>query len=180
MNNITEYLSMNNKTIEDFENVTHILRDSLLDQKDLLNKVIEVLEYFKVPDEVIDEIDAYTLAEVTNYFLGNNIQFDLDNVPTTIEINNRVYVANKWDEVVLKGRFLSKAFNKIESKDFSSYVLALIFKDEQLTNTEHLDETHIQYKQKLFKELSYMDYAPYILHIIQEIIKANQTILNDK
>lgn len=179
--NITEYIKIENLNILQFEKIKMILNDKTKQDNafTLLNKIIEILEYLKVDDEIIDSITAKDVADFVNYYRNDKYEFDLENVTTEIEIKGRKYVCEEGLNVEIKGRMLGKLFSEMTNENFDSYLLALIFKDVDLTDNEHKDEAHIRYKQSLFKELRYVDYAPYIIKISNDIITANVSIVKN-
>jgi hypothetical protein len=64
------------------------------------------------------------------------------------------------------------------SKDagYISQIVAIMFKREDLSNTEHYAEAHLKHKAKLFKELKANIAIPYLTFIAQKI---NQQTKNE-
>ena len=68
----------------------------------------------------------------------------------------------------------TKMIEKIALRKDKSYVsemLAVMFKREDLSNTEHYTDAHIKHKAKLFKQLSADISVPYLLFITNKINK---------
>ena len=70
----------------------------------------------------------------------------------------------------------AKDIGKIESwiKTDNKWVLkaiAILFKREDLSNTEHYTDAHINHKMELFKDLLIKDFIFYILYIQDKLIK---------
>jgi len=55
-----------------------------------------------------------------------------------------------------------------------AYMLAVIFKREDLTKTEHYDNAHLKLKEKLFSKLPAAVAVPYVTYIGKELAKAMQ------
>lgn len=129
---------------------------------DNITKFFEVFEFIGVPNEVLDSLNQkefYEAVKAYNDFI----------MPTEVvkefEVNGRKYLSFDGDEFELKARDISLIEQAQLKNDghFPSWVAAIILKDEQLTNTEHRDWTHIKYKAEQFrKHLTAGDVAPLV------------------
>lgn len=88
----------------------------------------------------------------------------------SIEVNNRTYVAHDG-EYSIKVRDLKHLERRVNESptDYMAYWMAVIFKDDQLTKTEHYDNAHLKHKEKMFKEQPASVALPYVTHIAKEI-----------
>lgn len=158
--------SLTEWTIGEYENIITILSD---DKLDFIDKYIKVLELLGLPDEVLDKLGDDEFFEIVQNILDNNID---NNFKKEFELHGYTYRAYEGDEYKLSVRDMAKIENIIKSDDVKlSRILAVIFKREDLTNTEHYDKAHLDYKAKIFKELNADIVIPYILLIEKKMVK---------
>jgi hypothetical protein len=158
--------SLTEWTIGEYENIINILSD---DKLDFIDKYIKVLELLGLPDEVLDKLGDDEFFEIVQNILDNNID---NNFKKEFELHGYTYRAYEGDEYKLSVRDMAKIENIIKSDDVKlSRILAVIFKREDLTNTEHYDKAHLDYKAKIFKELNADIVIPYILLIEKKMVK---------
>jgi hypothetical protein len=155
--------------LKEFEGVYNALNDGNLSA---FEKYFKVFEVMGVPSDYLDAIDDTELIELIKAF--NDITVTNPEPIKTIEINGRTYVAYEGDEF----KFSAKDLVEIEKaakrgvKNFPSYCLAVIFKDEQLTPTEHRTSAHINHKAEIFADNLSADFAiPYLSLIAKRTLK---------
>lgn len=176
---IKPYLSLENMTIGEYEKVSTIIKKKINKESDIINKLIDILEYKKCPDELIDAITQKEVLNFGQYFSEDVINFD--ETTDEIVVNDRIYKADlPYDEFELKGRYLALALEKVNDDDFYSWCLAIIFKDVELTRTEHFTDAHIKHKKDLFKILPYKLYAPWVIKVINSSILTNVEALKQR
>jgi hypothetical protein len=156
-----------------------------------LNKIVNIMSFpdlvltekfeaiFKVlglPDNDMDANAMIDLIKNFNVFKAKNIQLQNE-----IEMKGYKYVAFEGKEFKFKAKeliCLEKEIQKNrikiaqgkETGNLVSYILALIFKREDLTNNEHYENLHLELKAKLFEDHVKADFAiPYINLISKNI-----------
>lgn len=115
---------------------------------------VAILKAYRVPDEVINELDIVEMAELTREF----IQYTGEEYGAVeqVEVKGIIYRATVVnDDFKLKPdamKILEKAVR--QKKHVVSTVAALVFLKDGLTDKEHFVEAHVEVKRKLFsKEL---------------------------
>lgn len=155
--------------LKEFEGVYNALNNDKLSG---FEKYFKVFEVMGVPSEYLDAIDDEELLELIKAF--NDIKVNNPIPAKSIEISGRNYVAYEGDEF----KFSAKDLVEIEKAakrgvtNFPSYCLAVIFKDDQLTPTEHRTSAHINHKASIFAENLSADFAiPYLSLIAKRTLK---------
>jgi hypothetical protein len=174
------------------ENETFELRNEA-NEIDLheLNKLVTIMSYpdlvltekfeaiFKVLGMPENDMNADSMVELIknfNVFKTKSIQ-----LKSEIEFKGYKYVAFEGKEFKFKAKELICLEKEIQKNKFKlannqtpsnivSYILAIIFKRDDLTNNEHYENVHLELKAKLFEENVKADFAlPYINLISQNI-----------
>lgn len=158
-------------TIEQLDKLNHITRREDLDN---IEKYIEKFTYLGVPEEEFDDMD---FSDFKNYIK----EFESSTVPTDkvteIEIEGYKYIA---PEVVgVKDLGLIEKVWKSKIETFSSEMMAVIFKREDLSKTEHYTPAHLKHKAKLFKEQKASLAMPYIVDVLTQLTKTAEKISNE-
>jgi len=155
------------------------------------NKIVTIMSYpdlvltekfeaiFKVLGMPENDMDADSMVDLIknfNVFKNKNIQLQSE-----IEMKGYNYVAFGGTEFKFKAKELIQLEKEIQKNKFKlvnnqppsnivSYILAIIFKREDLTNNEHYENLHLELKAKLFEDNVKADFAlPYINLISQNI-----------
>lgn len=138
-----------------------------------LERYWNVFELMGVPEEVMNKINQEDFIKLISEF--NNITVDNDSPLKEFDINGRTYSAYEGEEFQFMGRdlvMIEKA-SVNQKNNYCSYCLAVIFKDNKLTTTEHYTTAHIQHKAHLFAEhLTAYDSLPYLTLIAKRVIKS--------
>jgi len=119
-------------------------------------RIIELLGDKGLSD-VIDEDGVVSIVENVNF---TNVR---NEIPETVNVNGREYAATLKDgKLKLSGKDLAM-IERSAKKGGTWAVLgfAIIYKDSELSNTEHYTEAHIKHKADLFgKHLTAKEGAP--------------------
>jgi len=155
--------------LKEFEGVYNALNNDNLSG---FEKYFKVFEVMGVPSDYLEAIDDEELMELIKAF--NDIEVSNPIPAKSIEIGGRNYVAYEGEEF----KFSAKDLVEIEKAakrgvtNFPSYCLAVIFKDDQLTPTEHRTSAHINHKASIFADNLSADFAiPYLSLIAKRTLK---------
>jgi len=92
-----------------------------------------------------------------------------------ITVNGRKYsVDTEKGEIVLRAKDL-KAIEDVASKGgaWASKAIAVVYKDDLLTDNEHYDKAHLKHKTKIFEEHIMADVASPIMFQLNKVIMEN-------
>jgi hypothetical protein len=157
---------VNELTIGEYEKITYFLNGS----GDFFDKWFSILEYLGLPKHVIDDVDANELIEIINTI---NLS-DVDAVfISEIEIKGFIYKCEMKEngEPRITGKIF-KLLEKVSKKDYYiADIMAILFKREDLSDVEHYDMSHIDYKATLFRGEKAAISIPYILLIADRYVK---------
>jgi hypothetical protein len=152
-------------TVNEFEHISKILNNSQIDN---VEKYCQVLEFLGMSDQIINELTDEEFYEIIRAF---TYEPEYSKMTPTIECDGRKYRAYEDEgELILKVKdlnYIEKAAKN--EKNYLSKILAIVFKQEELTATEHYTPAHIAYKAELFGKLNAQQMAPYILTITNKI-----------
>jgi hypothetical protein len=155
-------------TITEFEKVSSFMNDTAVLK---LEKYISIFEYLGLPEDVWDdmEIEEFTKA-VDDFNEPHNNKLDFQ---PTIEIDGYTYRAftDEFKVTIKDMKHIESAVKK-DKAAWMAYSLAVIFKREDLTKTEHYDQAHLKQKAKLFKDLKAAIAIPYVNFVGQELNSA--------
>jgi len=154
-------------TIGQFEIATKILND---DKVTYIERYLDLLEALKIPQDFINSISDDELFDIIKSFQEKSIDIPLG-LKRTIEISGFNYSAYKeGEEFNIKARDLSLIEKAFSNKGtYFSGVLAVIFKRDDLSATEHYTQAHLKYKSDLFKELLAIEFYQYIVWITKKL-----------
>jgi hypothetical protein len=161
-------------TIGEFETFTGIINNPEFDE---IEKYFEIFKFFGVSEEVLDEMETKEFFNIVREY-GNKtaIQEEITNKINEITINGRSYKSFESGEefkIKVKDMKLIESFIKKDSSKYIGELMAVIFKDTQLTNTEHYTDAHIKHKATLFRSNVKADIAiPYVAYFSQNIINS--------
>lgn len=169
-------------SLGEYESILTIINSTDEDFEKYANLLVSV----GLPIEVVDNLEIKDFMSVLKQFTQSfdDISQYTSNFSKTIEIGNKIYTSYTDDEFKLKVKEL-KLIEKFITRNPNAYlseIIAVVFKDNDLTNTEHYTDAHIRHKAKLFREHVTLDIAlPYIIYFSKEILN-NITVeinLND-
>ena len=155
--------------LHEFNKIHNILS---IDKLGHFEKYTEVFKVLGVPEDVIDAMEIEQFVELIKMF--NDIARPSNETTQSFEIDGYTYTAYTGDEF----KFTAKDLVMIERGfkqgvgSVPAFILAVVFKRDDLTKKEHYDPTHINHKAKLFSEHLYMDVAlPYLGLVTKRVIK---------
>jgi hypothetical protein len=167
---------VNEFTIGEFEQITNILNNSELDE---LEKYYEIFIVTGLSEEILEELEIKKFLELIRLFLEES-EFNFSNLEKVKEfsINNRIYRAYE-DEFKLKVKEMKliEKYIKKNEKQTLSYILAILFKDIELTENEHYVEAHINHKANLIRENITANIAvPYISYFSEKFVNVFENL----
>lgn len=155
-------------TVSEFEEVAAIQQDQTLDY---LEKQIKVFTTLGVPEEVLDEMGVVEFKQHVKTF--NDVE--PKEYPFLPEVEVEGYVYKAFDEEFkLPVRDLKHIESKVKKSPtkYMAFMLAVIFKREDLTKAEHYDNAHLKHKEELFGKLPAAVAVPYVQQIGKELSNA--------
>lgn len=160
--------SSNEFSIGLFEEMNTILQDKKLGEYERYSKVFILLG---IPEDVLDEFDAFAFKTLVEEFRGEG--FKVTDFQKEIVINGRTYVGYIDEpKITVKDMNLIEKRLAVHQNKQISNLLAVIFKDDQLTKTEHYDKAHLDHKANIFRDEVTLDIAiPYITMFSQKLMK---------
>ena len=156
-------------SIEQFETITDINNDPNLDP---IDKHLKVFAYLGIPESEFWDYDVADFVNVVKEF--NSLEQKEYATVEEIELENYTYRA----EMRLTVRD-TKMIEKValhKQKGYVSEMLAIMFKRDDLTATEHYTDAHIKHKAKLIRKLTANVAIPYLMFIAEKI---SQQVKND-
>lgn len=166
-------------TIGEFEKVTSIL---LEDTEFYFDRWLKVIEFLGVPTDIVDDIDLDELSQlIKNIKVSDVEEMYIDK----IVIDGYTYTAYNKEEMN-KPRITGKVIKLVESimisnpKECVGDIMAIFFKRDDLSNTEHYDKAHLKHKAKIFRNNISSNVAiPYIMLVSDRFMKnINSLLLN--
>lgn len=167
-------------SLEMFEKVSEILGEAVVPPnmksgafkyESEIDKYCDVLEAAGLPLGVVEEMELEEFMEAVKNWCSH--------VPEPypmikeFELNGRTYQAFEGEEYKLpvKDGRLIENYAKQNPKKYLAEMLAVIFKDTQLTKNEHFENSHIKRKANIFrKELKGSVAVPYAMLIAKKIL----------
>ena len=153
--------------IQQFENITSI---HAINELDAIEKHLKVFEVLGLNESDFEDTTIEQFRQYVKEF--NNIKGKPE-LKSTIEIDGYNYTAFEGDEFKLSVRdtkHIEKVLNS-KHKGYLSEMLAILFKRDDLTKTEHYDSTHIKHKAKMIRELKADLVVPFLVEIGQKLAK---------
>lgn len=156
---------VNELTIGEYEKINYFLNGD----SDFFDKWFSILDFLGLPKSVIDDLDANEMISIIKSI--NLSEIDSVYVPE-IEIGGYLYKCEMKDDVP---RITGKTFKFIEKVCKKDYyiadIMAILFKRVDLSDVEHYDMNHIDYKASLFRKEKAAICIPYILLIADRYVK---------
>lgn len=155
--------------ISEYESVSTLLNNSELDEFD---KYYQLFILLGVDEDILDNLDTIEFFDIIKTYLNNN----LSTGPLTKElvVNGRTY--QSFDEkfyINVRDMKAIERFIKNNPDVFIGELMAILFKDVELSKTEHYIDAHIKHKAKLFRENITLDIAiPFIGYFSKDLISS--------
>ena len=151
-------------TIEQFEAITDINNNKEIDPVD---RHLQIFEYLGIPEKEFFDFDIAEFIDIVKEF--NSAQDPMQNqeAVTILELDGFTYTA----ELKLTVRE-TKLIEKIaihKQKGYISDMMAVMFKADHLTNTEHYAEAHLKLKSKHIRKLKAEICIPYIMFVANKV-----------
>ena len=151
-------------TIEQFENITELSANSTIDP---IDKYLQIFGSLGLEESLFFDVDIADFIEFTNQF--NTIP-EVD-YPTISQIELAGYSYTAEMRLTVRDTKLIEKIALHKNKGYISEILAIMFKRDDLTTTEHYAEAHLKLKAKMIKELKANIAMPYLLFIAKKITK---------
>lgn len=160
--------TMDELTIEQFEEITEIANDKDLDNIDRHLRIFASLGIAET--EFFDYDVADFIAIVKDFNVTPNPDY-----PTieTIELDGYNYTAEM--KLTVRDTKLIERIAISKPKGYISDLLAVLFKRDDLTKAEHYADAHLKLKAKHIRKLKASLAIPYVLFIAQKINKQVET-----
>lgn len=154
-------------TIGEYEKISSIINNDELDQ---IDKYSQFFVELGIPQDVMDDLNTIEFFNIIKSYTSD--KFELGEFQQTIEINGRTYKAfNEEFFLNVKDMKAIEKYVKINPNSFVGELMAIVFKDVDLTKTEHYADAHIRHKAKLFREHVTFDVAvPYVGYFSKELL----------
>jgi hypothetical protein len=156
-------------TIEQFEVITELSNNKELDAVD---KHLQIFASLGLAESEFYDVDVADFIEYTNQF--NNIP-EID-YPTISQIELAGYNYTAEMKLTVRDTKLIEKIAINKPKGYISDVLAIFFKRDDLTSTEHYAEAHLKLKAKMIKELKANVAIPYLLFITKKLAKQVEAV----
>jgi hypothetical protein len=142
--------SLDEITIKEFNKITNIIGED----DEFFSSWLDILEILGVPNDILDILDIDTLLKIIKEF--NLTKSDKLTILKEIEIDGYTYRLYEGDEFKITVRISSLVEDVIKNNpnNFISVLMATLYKRIDLTNKEHTDKSHIEYKTKLFENIT--------------------------
>jgi len=151
-------------TVEQFEVITELSNNKELDAVD---KHLQIFASLGVAESEFYDVDVADFIEFTNQF--NTIP-EIE-YPTISQIELAGYSYTAEMKLTVRDTKLIEKIAIHKPKGYISDVLAIFFKRDDLTSTEHYADAHLKLKAKLIKELKANIAIPYLLFITNKLAK---------
>ena len=156
-------------TIEQFEAITEINNDPNLDP---IDKHLKVFAYLGIPESEFWDYDVADFVVMVKDFNS----MDQKDFPVVEELELDGYIYRAEMRLTVRDTKMIEKIALHKVKGYISEMLAIMFKREDLTPTEHYTDAHIKQKAKLIRKLNANISIPYIMFIANKI---GQQVKND-
>lgn len=136
---------INELTLDQFTYISAVLDGD----EDNIDKWIKIIEFLGVKPEDMDELDGFTFLELVKEFNSlTDYQPNSQELIESIQVGNHTYTASQT--ITVRDMALIEKYIKENQTLYLPYVVAILYKNEILSKTEHTDQSHIKHKAKLF------------------------------
>ena len=156
-------------TIEQFEAITEINNDPNLDP---IDKHLKVFAYLGIPESEFWDYDVADFVVMVKDFNS----MEQKDFPVVEELELEGYIYRAEMRLTVRDTKMIEKIALTKPKGYISEMLAIMFKREDLTPTEHYTDAHIKQKAKLIRKLNANISIPYIMFIANKI---GQQVKND-
>ena len=155
--------------LKEFEDLWNVINDKSLGGSE---RMLVAFNKLGISEE---EIDLMTKEQ----FIENSIElkkseYNDELPPAEIEVKGRKYIANIDEDLIISARdvIAIERLAKHSAGRFPSSVMAVIYKDAELTKNEHFTDAHIKHKASLFRDEFPAKYAiPLLVRVARETVK---------
>ena len=160
-------------TVEQFEVITELSNNKELDAVD---KHLQIFASLGLAESEFYDVDVADFIEFTNQF--NTIP-EIE-YPTISQIELAGYSYTAEMKLTVRDTKLIEKIAIHKPKGYISDVLAIFFKRDDLTSTEHYADAHLKLKAKLIKELKANIAIPYLLFITNKLAKQVEDVTTEE
>lgn len=164
-------------TIGEFEDICIILNSDKLTKMDKWSKVFK---YLGIPEEVIDEFDAFDFIEIIKQF--NIFDEQSDEYVKELFIDEKKYILyyEKF-KITVKENTLIESYIQKNSEKYIGELMAILYKLEDTDKNIWYDNAHIKFKAKQFREKVTIDNVlPIIKYLSKKLVKETDVIFEDE
>jgi hypothetical protein len=149
----------------EFERVSVTISDENIDY---IDSYLSVLSTLGLTD---DELNSVTIDDLKEFVKSFDMKIIDDVLIDKFELNGYTYTAYT-DEFVMKAKDLGLIEKRAVKTPhmFFAYAIAVLFKRDDLSNTEHYDDGHLKYKESLIGSMSVVQFLPYISLVLKKEI----------
>jgi hypothetical protein len=154
-------------TVQQFEDITSVHAQQDLDA---IEKHLKVFELFGLTE---NDFENTTIEQFKMYVKEFNNIKGKPELQSSIEMDGYKYTAFEGEEFKLSvkdTKHIEKVMNS-RHKGYISEMLAILFKRDDLTKTEHYDSAHIKHKAKQIREFKAELAVPFLVEIGQKLSK---------
>lgn len=151
-------------TIEQFEAITDINNNPELDP---IDKHLQVFAYLGIPESDFWDYDVSEFIDIVKIF--NTM--DQKDYPVVEELELEGYLYKAQMRLTVRDTKMIEKIALHKEKGYISQMLAVMFKREDLTPTEHYADAHIKQKAKLIRKINASIALPYLMFIAEKIAK---------
>jgi hypothetical protein len=151
-------------SIEQFEAITDINNDPNLDP---IDKHLKVFAYLGIPESEFWDYDVTDFIDIVKNF--NTM--DQKDFPVVEELELEGYLYKAQMKLTVRDTKMIEKIALHKEKGYISEMLAVMFKREDLTPTEHYADAHIKQKARLIRKINASIALPYLMFIAEKIAK---------
>lgn len=153
---------INEFTIEEFENVSHILNDEEVEK---FERWANLFIYLGVPESEVYDLEFSEFVEYIKIFSDTKVKPSSE-FCKVIELDGYTYTSHE-EELKISVREMKMIEKQVSAhpNKYISHLMAVLFKRNDLTKTEHYTDAHIKQKSKLFSQLPAELAIPYATFI---------------
>lgn len=149
-------------TIEQFETITEISTNKDIDN---IDRHLQIFASLGIAESEFFDYDVADFIEIVKSF---NDQPKLEYpVVETIELDGFTYTAQM--KLTVRDTKLIETIATQKPKGYISSILAIMFKADHLTSTEHYADAHLKLKAKHISKLKACIAIPYLMFIAKKI-----------